>query len=286
MQMNRHAQYLVIDDLGEERPWPSPHILRQLHCDGADFDALDYIVRNLGYVLIVDRPDFVRVRLRPMLVSSRTVAALYYSLAERRPRRTAISWMTERWNHEVCGEPKDLFRRLTDILHGSMRSDPPEPFIATPRSMETVLAPGGHPFAPLLRGWLKGSWRDDIMEAVRSHGLWDRAMLAERDGASGQFFFRHSGGSIQLYGGSWAEKAVGRRVADQPDPAYGQWIADGCAAVDEAKAARCELVHATVTRADGEVQRWRYERLMLPYQTADGRRLVLSVSARDPGPGR
>ncbi len=286
MQMDRLARYLVIDDLGEERPWPSPRILGQLHCTGADFDPLDYIVRNLGYVLIVERPDFVRVRLRPMLVSSRTVAALYYRLAECRPRRTAISWMGETWHDEVCGDSRTLFRRLTEILHGSMRSAPPEPFIATPRSMETVLAPGGHPFAPLLRGWLKGSWHDDILAAVRAHGLWDRAMVAERDGDTGQFIFRHSGGSLLLYGSSWAEKAVGRRLADQPDPVYGKWIADGCAAVDEKKSARCELVHAAITRPDGEVQRWRYERLMLPCRTADGRHLVLTVSARDPGPGR
>lgn len=286
MPMGGVAHYLVIDDLGEERPWPSSRILSQLGCADADFDPLDYIVRNLGYVLIVDRPDFVRVRLRPMLVSSRTVAALYYRLAERRPRRAGISWMGERWHHEVCGDSKELFRRLTDILHGSMRSEPPEAIIATPRSLESVLAPGGHAFAPLLRSWIKGISYDDILAVVRAHGLWDRAMLAERDGGTGQFVFRHSGGSLLLYGSSWAEKAVGRRIADQPDPVYGQWIADGCAAIDEAKTARCELVHAAIRRPDGQVQRWRYERLLLPCQASDGRRIVLTVSARDPGPGR
>ena len=62
------------------------------------------------------------LRLRPLLVSSRAVAALFYYLAERRPRRAAISWFGEEWRDEVCGDAKTLFRRVTEILHGSMRA--------------------------------------------------------------------------------------------------------------------------------------------------------------------
>jgi hypothetical protein len=103
---------------------------------------------------------------------------------------------------------------------------------------------------------------------------------------SGGFRFRHSGGSIELYGAEWSEKAAGRRLSEQPDSAYGAWIEEGCANVDEARNARVELVHAAVVGADRQVRYWRYERLMLPFEAADGRRVVMSISARDPGPGR
>src|SRR5690606_13635228 len=119
-------------------------------CARADFDVLDYAVRNLGYVLIIDRPDFLRLRMRPLLVSSRAVAALFYYLAERRPRRAAISWFDDAWRDEVCGDTKTLFRRVSEILHASVGAAVPEPFIATRRSLETILTPAGHPFAPLL----------------------------------------------------------------------------------------------------------------------------------------
>jgi hypothetical protein len=285
MPIDRHAHYLIIDDLGEEQPWPSAHILNELDSSRADFDTLDYIVRNLGYALIIDRPDFLRLRLRPLLVSSRTVAALFYYLAERSPQRTGISWFGDVWRDEVCGHPKDLFRRLTEILHASTRSDLTERFLSTRRSIDAILNPAGHAFAPLLRAWLKGS-REDLIATARAHGLWDRAMLAERDPERGDFVFRHSGGAIQLYDAGWGGQAVGRRISEQPDGAYGRWIEQGCAAVDEARSARVELVHALVAGPDCEPQRWRYERLMLPFQGKDDRRVVMSISAPDPGPGR
>jgi hypothetical protein len=68
------ARYLVIDDLGVEHPWPSATIFREFEGLRADCDPLAYAVRNLGFVLILDRPGFVRLRLRPLLVSSRSIA--------------------------------------------------------------------------------------------------------------------------------------------------------------------------------------------------------------------
>jgi hypothetical protein len=280
-----HAQYVIIDDLGEEHPWPSSRVFKEFDALRADFDPLAYAVRNLGFVLIVERPGFLRLRLRPLLVSSRAVAALFYSLAERRPTRSAITWFDDIWHDELCAGPKHLYSRLTDILHRSARSFVTEPYLATRRSLDTVLNPPGHPFAPLLKSWLKGA-RDDLLASAQRQGLWDRAMVAEQDPASGAFRFRHSGGSIELYGTEWRDRAVGRRISEQPDRAYGLWIEQGCAAVNEAGAPRVELVHAAVSGSDGNVHRWRYERLMLPFVASDGRRVVMSVSARDPGPGR
>jgi hypothetical protein len=280
-----YVQYVVIDDLGEEHPWPSSRIFKEFDGVRADYDPLSYAVRNLGFVLIVERPGFLRLRLRPLLVSSRAVAAMFYALAERRPARSAIAWFDGTWHDELCGGPKQLYRRLTEILHGSARSFVAEPYLATRRSLDAVLNPPGHPFAPLLKSWLAGS-RDDLLASAQRQGLWERAMVAEQDPATGVFRFRHSGGSIQLYGAEWRDQAVGVRISEQPDGAYGRWIEQGCAAVNEAGAARVELVHAAVTGSDGKIHRWRYERLMLPFAAADGRGLVMSISARDPGPGR
>ena len=285
MAIERITRTLVIDDRGEQEPWPSRRILEGLGAANADFDAADYVVRNLGFVLIIDRPDFLRLRLRPLLVSGQAVAALFFYLAERAPRRAAIAWFGDAWHDEVCGNAKDLLARLSALLHTSTRGPVPEPYIATRRSMDTVLTQAGHPFAPLLRAWLKGS-RDELLGAAREYGLWDRANVVERDPGRGDFVFRHVGKSIQVYSPDWGTRAVGRRLAEQPDSAYGRWIEAGCAAADDARMARCELVHASVNWRDGEMRRWRYERLMLPFETAEGRRVVMSISARDPGPGR
>jgi hypothetical protein len=280
-----HAHYLLIDDLGEEHTWPSSAMLREFAQLQPDYDPLDYAVRNLGFVLIIDRAGSLRLRLRPLLVSSRAIAALLYWLAERRPARSALSWFDETWHDEVCGGPKQLYQRLTELLHNSTRSVVSEPYLATRRNMDAILDPPGHPFAPLLQAWMRGS-REDLLDSAQQQGLWQRAMVAERDPDSGGFRFRHSGGSIQLYGAEWTGKAAGKRLGEQPDGVYGNWIEQGCAAVDDAETARVELVHAAVMGGDRQIRRWRYERLMLPFTARDGRRVVMSISARDPGPGR
>jgi hypothetical protein len=280
-----NTHYLVIDDLGAEHPWPWSPIFRQLDGLGPDCDPLAYIVRNLGFILIIDRPDFLRLRLRPLLVSTRSVAALFYWLAERRPARSAITWYDEGWHDEVCGSPRQLRNRLGAILQGGAARLPAELYLATRRHMDTVLDPPGHPFAPLLKAWLRGS-REELLASAQQQGLWQRAMVAERDPVSGGFRFRHSGGSIQLYGAEWSDQAAGRLIREQPDGAYGSWIEQGCAAVDDMRTARVELVHAAVTGTDGQLRRWRYERLMLPFEAIDGGRIVMSISTRDPGPGR
>ena len=158
------AHYLLIDDLGEEHSWPSSAIFREFEALRADYDPLAYAVRNLGFVLVIDRPGSLLLRLRPLLVSNRAIAALFYWLAERRPARSALSWFDDTWHDEVCGGPKQLYHRLTDILHSSARSVLTEPYLATRRSLDAVLDPPGHPFAPLLQTWLRGS-REDLLAA-------------------------------------------------------------------------------------------------------------------------
>jgi hypothetical protein len=101
-------------------------------------------------------------------------------------------------------------------------------------------------------------------------------MIVERHGETGRFVFRHSGHAIRLYDRAWADSAVGRAVEDQPDPAYGTWIAGACRTIDERQVPRYELVTAQVGP-----RQWRYERLMLPWRGPDDRRFVLSVSLRD-----
>lgn len=282
----RNGSVLLIDDLGHERLWPSAELAAEHDCPEAEFDFPDHAVRRLGYILVVERLGFLRICMRPLLVSNRAVAALCYLLAERRPRRAAISWFDDEWRHEVCGTSRMLFRRIAEILDGSLHRPRAEPFFATRRSLQAILSPRGHRFEPLLRLWLEGARSEDLKTVLQASGLWDRAMIAHRDAGSGEFFFRHSGSAIQLYGAAWADVAVGRRIADQPDPAYGAWIAESCRAVDDNGEARCELVHANVRGPHGRRRQFRYERLVLSWQAPAGGRTVVSVSAADPGPGR
>ena len=282
----RVARRILIDDLGEEQSWPSPLLAAQLGAVGADFDVVDFAVRNLGYVEIVEKAGAVRLRFRPLIMSGRAVAALLYYVAQCNPHRAALSWFDKAWRHEMHGDSKALLQRISAILKDSQRTAPEEPFLATRRSLNTCLQPRNNRFAPLLRQWLSGLRNESLQDFLAANGLLDRAIIVARDGATGQYIIRHFGRGIRLYDQSWAPVALGRRVQDQPDPDYGKWIGDVLQAVDESQSARCELVHARVRRLDGKIEPWRYERLIVPWVGADGQRMVVSVTQPNPGPGR
>ena len=273
---------ILIDDTGRELRWPEESGRLFAAYGDPDFDFPDYAVRNLGFISIAERADFVRVRLRPAFTGRRTEDSLLSFLTRRPCARAAVSWFDSGWRHEVCAGGAPLARRLQEILNGGDADGTERPFLAAPRRIQSILRAERSPFAPVLRRWLDNARPDDIVEFLASCRLYDRAMIVERRPDSGHFVFRHSGHGIQLYASEWSRKAIGRYLHEQPDRAYGAWIADACRTVDERQVPRYELVTARVApHADRTTRQWRYERLMLPWRDADGRHLVVSVSLRD-----
>ncbi len=278
--MQQVRSCVLIDDMGRLHPWPGSRLAIELGHDGADFDVLDYVVRNLGYIVVVETSGFIRVALRPLFAGFQSVGALEHFVDERQPRRMALSYFDYEWHHEVCGDVHALRRRLHEVLNAGLKELPGHAYLASRRNIDAILRDGRSPFTPLLRRWFDGECPDDVPSFLRSCGLLERAMIAERCPESGDFVFVHSGQRIELYDRSWSVAAAGRKVHDQPDRIYGRWIAETCRAVDERQMPRYELVHAKVDEPGKSPRHWRYERLVLPWRQGD-RRIVVSVSIRD-----
>ena len=276
---------ILIDDAGRERQWPGVQRGAAFGYRDPDFDFPAYAVRNLGHVMIVALHRTVRIRMRPIFVGHRTLDAVMAHLASCHPSRVAISYFDTSWHHELVGDERTAGPRLRAIIEACARKEDGQPFVAARRNIAGVLHKASEPLAPVLRRWLDGAPPEGLAAFLESCGLYDRTMIVERESDTGRFVFRHSGQRIRLYGRSWNGTAVGRRVEDQPDPAYGAWIDGACRRVDECQVPRYELVTAQVERPGAVARQWRYERLMLPWRGAEGRRLVLSVSLRDKAGG-
>jgi hypothetical protein len=275
---------ILIDDAGRERRWPGMNGGAAFGYHHPDFDFPGYAVRNLGHAMVVARGSVMRIRLRPVFVGHRTLDALAAHIARQAPARVVISHFDAAWHHDLCsGDAAPL--RLRAIVEACARKQRGQPFVAARRNMAGVLHKGGEPFAPVLRRWLDGASPEGLPAFLDSCRLYDRAMIVERQRDSGRFVFRHSGQAIRLYDRSWADTAIGRHVEDQPDPAYGAWIAGACRGVDERQVPRYELVTAQVGLPGAPARQWRYERLILPWRGADDRRFVVSVSLRDRSKG-
>jgi hypothetical protein len=276
---------ILIDDLGRVLRWPEDSRSVDAAYRDPDFDFPAYAVRNLGFVMLAERKDFLRIRLRPSFAGHRTTMALMSFVAERRPARAAISQLGRDWRDEVCSGDA-LQRRLDEILQSSSDEAEAPPFLAVPRRITGILRDPGSPFAPVLRRWADQVQPGDIAAFLASSPLHGRALIVQRQPDTGHFVFRHSGHRIQLYQAAWAQSAIGRPLQDQPDEDYGRWIADACRTVDERQVPRFELITARVRAHGGLPRRWRYERLMLPWRDSHGRRFVVSVSLRDQPDGR
>ncbi|HEX2117003.1 MAG TPA: hypothetical protein VHM01_21580 [Alphaproteobacteria bacterium] len=271
---------ILIDDLGRVLPWPEECRRFDAAYRQPDFDFPAYAVRNLGFITVAERKGFLRIRLRPAFCGHRTSMALLSFVAQRTPARAAISRFSGCWHDELCSGGA-LQHRLSEILSVAALAADDGPFIAVPRRVSGLLRESGNPFAPLLRRWLDQVQPHEIRAFLVESRLYDRAMIVERLPDSGHFVFRHSGQRIQLYPAAWAQSAIGQPLQDQPDQAYGQWIAEACRQVDDRQVPRFELITARVAQAGATPRQWRYERLMLPWRDTSGRRLVVSVSLRD-----
>ena len=256
----------LIDDAGRERQWPGANRGAAFGYRDPDFDFPAYAVRNLGYVMVAARQNAIRIRMRPVFVGHRTLDALMAHLACHETMRVAISYFDAAWHHEVSGDGRAARARLRAIVEACARKEGGQPFVAARRNIAGVLHKAGEPLAPVLRRWLDGAPPEGLAAFLDSCRLYDRAMIVERERDTGRFVFRHSGQNIRLYDRSWADTAVGRHVEDQPDPAYGAWIAGACRAIDECQVPRYELVTAQVDRPGAAAGQWRYERLMLPWR--------------------
>lgn len=268
---------LLIDDAGCMRRWPDQIRGATFGYTDPDFDFVDYAVRNLGHVMIAERARFVRIKLRPLFVSRRTRAALSTYLVQHAPARVVLSMFTGAWSDTLLSFA-DARQRLDAILDAGEREQSAPSFIAVRRKLASILENGNDPFAPVLRRWLDGTHPENAPAFLDAYGLYDRTMIAEHCGDTGAFEFRHSGNGLRLYGPSWPTAAPGRRIEDQPDRSYGEWIAEACRSVDALQVPRLELIDAHIGAAGRPARRWRYERLMLPSRSAAGRRQVISIS--------
>src|SRR5262245_18110993 len=107
---------VIFEDQGEvwgDAPRSLPEIL-QGHLPSAE--AVNYAVRNLGYVAVSEGGGSARVRLRPAVVSPIAFTALCYNLADSMPDRILISWLDGTWSDNLFGSLQDAMRHMLDLL--------------------------------------------------------------------------------------------------------------------------------------------------------------------------
>jgi len=270
----------LIDKEGEIRFAGAPGITERAAAAEAEATWPDSAVRELGYVLVRERSSSLHVSLRPALVTEAALAALFYYLAEAMPERVMLSYLLDDWRHEVVRGAHQSMTRLEDLVSAAAQWRPSARY----REQTQALALGKNTtlerWIPLLAVWRLSGGRvpGRLTDLFATLGLLDRVVVLRIPSGSDRLIFEHRGTGLSFYRPCWSLMLFGRDMEDQPDREYAAMTARAYRAALGDRQPRFDAVDAVINSPGGDVRRYRYDRLILPWDGADGARFVSGIS--------
>ncbi len=273
------SEYLIDAGGCVVRP-PYTRLAEEIGAPRADFNLSEYVVRNMGFVWVRAVRGGLRIVVRPATIGPLALATLCYDLADRASERVLVSYLTDHWMHEIVHPSSGLFSRLTELVEQARSGDQPVEPLAAPRHLDMFDSARRHPLGRMLSLWRDagGMIRPGVMGAMQTTGMFERTMVGRWDFARADFVFVRSGAQFRMYDPDWHRQCTGRPIADQPDRAYGQWVARTLRDVSMVGAPRFEFVHAVIGNTQSGRPPWRYERIVLPWRNELGERFVTTTS--------
>jgi len=226
----QHVSLLATAE-GEWIPSDSAALLDLLGDPAPDFDPVGFVVRNLGFVqyeLFAD--NFAQITLFPKRVAMPALRAVQQRILDGPVRVFRLDYLddeTKRWTQELAMNPREAIGRLNRLC-GAYAEGPAAPgYDMEPLDLGAVMADECHPAHPLLRKWRSAfhHFDDGVMPFLAKNGLASHSMVIGVDPKHPDPTFRFIGEGYSVYGGDFFLRAVGHKVADQPDKRYGEWVA-------------------------------------------------------------
>ena len=245
----------------------------------SDSDPLTYAIRHLGLLEVAVGETGARIRLRPALTSPRALTALLYLLGDLRPRRFILTYCDRGWQQELVPGFDPLVLRIEELVYGVRSLHPTEAFHAEERPLDPEVTVMPAAFIKLLRQWVmrRGVLPDNPRYPFQRAGCLGRTTLVEQIGDS-RMLVSFRGHHLTHYGTAGWTQFVGRPVDEQPDTRFS---AAASAVYGEAHARQAPILQGcegTIAAPNGVGRRSIYERLILPWRTQDGQRMVSGVS--------
>lgn len=263
----------LIDDEGDLWRIGSSDLSLRLGIDVSSEAMQEALIRNIGYVRIVESQLSTVVGFRPKTVSMIAFAAVLSRLYRSRPERTVLEVAG---TNELSVYPnlKAAMGRMQELIHAS-QGIVTEPYsrrlIAMDESASLLL--------PWLAKWKEArhsfkyeSWRDALHGDAHS-----RYVLVRSDTEAGGYRIERAGDGLRIPDAKCAGNLEGRLLHCIPDEAYGRWINESYALTEQSLTPRLEAIEAMIYwPRSGRVPR-RYLRLILPFRDRRGNTLLLGI---------
>jgi hypothetical protein len=127
-----------------------------------------------------------------------------------------------------------------------------------------------------------GRYDAEVIRPSLQKALDDRFVLVEAPDGSPNLFINDVGSGLTRLAEYWLSRARGLRVEDQPDYAYGKWVARLYQQALSCSEPLLEDVDAVVMWPGQPRQSYRYRRLVLPFKRRDGSSVLLGTTLHDP----
>lgn len=254
-----------------------------------DFDLPSFAVRNLGAVDVVVDADTVTLRLRWLTLKPDALAGAAQVLLRFNTHRVIVACEADGWTEQTFPAPEAAIEWL--YAHsGQARGADARSIQTSPRQLKTLsdrslsrVEESEDKLALLFKKWrlARGTFSADMVEMLVRFGLIDRTIIVTESSSDKSLVFEHVGAGFQLYEKSdstWNMRAQGLRVTDQLDPEFGRWVDRTYRDVIEQSQPRFDFVDAVIQARGSEPYRWDYDRLLLPWHSGDGVRVVTGVS--------
>jgi hypothetical protein len=270
----------LFDDKGDTWEANSSRLAEELHASLRGEELVKYVVRNLGFVAVSENGSSVRLRLRPAVVSQMALSALLYWMHDRTIDRALVSLLDGEWTHELVGSPEEAARLLL-ARSRYVPADREGDFLHKPRPLHDL--PRTSPLRAVLDAWseCEGVYDRDRLHPLLQQVLNGRFVLFEAQSGSPSVYVKDVGQGLGQSGGYWLSRTKGLRVEDQPDHAYGKWVAEAYREVLKTGEPALDDVDAVITWPRQPRISYRYRRLVLPFAEAEST-LVLSATVIDP----
>jgi hypothetical protein len=270
-------QFLITSD-GEWLVAGSKEAEARVGYESPDFDLTGFAVRNLGFIEVLwEMPGRVRLRLHPDQLAPGALSSLKARLDTFGDATIVVEWLTRQWQDQEFAGAAGAVARIDDLVACVGRT----PYRATRQDIATLEKAGDHPLKLLLQKWRVSFNRfsESVMPFAMQHGIFSRMMIVGVRKSAPDPTFRYIGdGFATMYGESFTVNAIGEKIENQPDKAYGAWVRPFYAEVAQSGAPLFDVVDAILPKlARGP---WvRYQRLLLPWQTPSGEVFVTLASS-------
>ena len=271
---------LLIDDQGELWRGDSRQLRIAFDSPYSGGEFVEYAVKNLGFVAINVFGASCQARLRPGFVTERATKSLLDWLTRSRLERMVVSTFERDWKSQLI-RVADAPEKVRQFLGRPETNQKPD-------FMANRLHPTALDDLPLVKdivsAWpnLLSNYDTETLLRLTKSALGYRFAVIHGNGRNGErLTFKEISASIYSTYETWRSCAVGAPIEEQPDRAYGKWVANAYYDASQTGEPRCEVVDAIIRYPDRGRTRQRYRRLIFPIKGNDEGTLLIGGSLLD-----